>query len=69
MIKIVFIFFIVVLHNDNTIKLTSNIVSECPNKQEFIQAMNTKFFAKEIQFWEASCFQARMLYREKGVEL
>jgi hypothetical protein len=67
-IKIVFVFFLLVLHNDDSIKLDASIVTACPNQQQFTDAMNQKIASKEIQHWEASCFNVRMLQRKKGLE-
>jgi|TARA_R100000781_G_scaffold76059_1_gene47280 hypothetical protein len=69
MIKTVIVFLVVILNNDNTIELNSNIVEACPNQLEFTTNMNQKILNKEIQHWEASCFNVRMKQRDKGLAL
>tara|TARA_R110001599_G_scaffold276842_1_gene478155 strand:+ start:333 stop:542 length:210 start_codon:yes stop_codon:yes gene_type:complete len=69
MVKVIIVFLVVVLHNDDTVKINSKIVDVCPNQLRFTTTMNQKILDKKIQHWEATCFNVRMKKRNKGMTL
>ena len=69
MIKVVIVFLVVILHNDNTVKVNSEIVDACPNQLQFTTTMNQQILDNKIQHWEDTCFNVRMKKRDKGITL